>query len=173
MGLPEDVRIKLNGTFTRDLCYLNDKNNVCKIDFKIQTAAWMNMNRGKWQYVSIFPCFIKKYCPIGLHLLENVSSRTGKGENIFDHIGDPEGLFDCEDPITRPLKRFEKEFKISDPSSLLNSRYAEVYNLPINLDVYNVEPRRFPKVYELVLTARFFFGIGIGVLSLANAILHL
>jgi len=133
----------------------------------------MNVKRGKWQYVSIFPCFIKKYCPFSLHLLENVSSRTGKGDNIFDHIDDPEGLFDSEDPIARPLVRFEKEFKISDPSALLNSRYAEIYNLSIHLDVYSIAPKRFQKVYELILTARFFFGMGTGVLSLANAILHL
>ena len=131
------------------------------------------MERGKWQYISIFPCFVKKYCPLSLHLLENVSSRTGKGENIFDHIDDPEELFDSEDPIARPLVRFEKEFKISDPSALLNSRYTEVYNLSIHLDSYNIVPRRFQKVYELILTARFFFGIGTGVLSQAHAILHL
>ena len=173
LGLPEDVRIKLNGTFTRDLYYLDDKSNVCKISFKVQTAAWMNVKRGKWQYVSIFPCFIKKHCPMSLHLLENVSSRTGKGENIFDRIDDPEALLDSEDPIARPLSRFEKEFKISDPSALLNSRYTEIYNLSIRLDAYNIVPKRFQKVYELILTARVFYGMDTGVLSLANAILHL
>lgn len=133
----------------------------------------MNVKREKWQYVSIFPCIIKKYCLFSLHLLENVSSRTGKGDNIFDHIDDPEGLFDSEDPIARPLVQFEKEFRIKDPSALLNSRYAEIYNLSIHLDAYNVIPKRFRKVYELILTARVFFGKGTGVLSLANVILHL
>lgn len=173
LGLSDDVKIKLNGTFVRDLCYLDDKRKVCKISFKIQTAAWMNVEKGKWQYVSIFPCFIKRYCPLSLHLLENVSSRVRKGDNIFDHIDDPEELFDSEDPIVRPLIRFEKEFKISDPSALLNSRYAEIYNQSIRLDAYTIAPKRFKKVYELILTAQFFFGMSTGVLSLANAILNL
>jgi hypothetical protein len=168
-----EVKIKLNGTFTRNLYYLDEKNNVCEISFKIQTAAWMNTSTGKWQYVSIFPCFIKKYCPLSLHLLENISCHTGKGENIFRHIDDPEEFFDCEDPITRPLKRFEKDFKVSDPSALLNSRHVEVYNIPICLDVYTIERKRFQRVYELVLTARVFFGIKEGVLALANSILLL
>lgn len=133
----------------------------------------MNAERGKWQYVSIFPCFIKKYCPQSLHSLENVSSRTGKGKNIFDHIDDPEGLFDSEDPIARPLERFEKEFKISNPSALLNSKYTEIHNRPIQLDAYSIASRRFQKVYELILTARVFFGIKTGALSLVNTIFRL
>lgn len=131
------------------------------------------MKREKWQYVSIFPCFIKKYCSFSLHLLENISCHTGKGENIFDHIDDPEELFDIEDPIARQLVKFEKQFKISDPSALLNSRYTGVYNLPIHLDAYNVEPRQFQKIYELILVARIFFGAGAGVLAATNAILRL
>jgi hypothetical protein len=173
LGLPADIRVKLNGTFTRELCYLDDKSNVCKISFRIQTAAWMNEERGKWQYISIFPCFIKKYCPLSLHLLENVSSRARKGEKIFDHIDDPEKLFDCEDPIVRPLVRFEKTFNISNPTALLNSRYVEIGNRPINLDACSIVHKRFKKTYELVLTARVFFGIEAGVLSLTNSIFRL
>jgi len=173
LELPEDVRIKLNGTFTRDLYYLDSESNIRKIMFKIQTAAWMNAERGKWQYVSIFPCFIKKHCPSSLHLLENASSRTGKGENVLDHIDDPEELFNIEDPIVKPLARFEKEFKISNPSALLNSKYIEIHNQPIQLDANSITPRRFPKVYELILTAKVFFGIKTGVLCLVNTIVRL
>lgn len=173
LGLPESVKLKLNGTFERDLFYLDEENNVCKVIFKIQTAVWMNSETGKWDYVSIFPCFIKKYCPMSLHLLENISCHIRKGENVFRYIDDPEGLFDCEDPLLRPLIIFEKKFKVSNPSALLNSRYVEVYNQPINLDTYNIERRRFQKVYELILTARFFFGVKVGALSLVNAILQL
>jgi len=173
LGFSDNVKIKFNGTFARDLYYIDDMKKVCKISFKIQTAAWMNKITNKWQYISIFPCFIKKYCPMSLNLLENICCLTRKGENIFDHIDDPKGLFDCEDPIARPLKRFEKEFKISNPSALLNSRYAEVYNMSIALDVYNVVPRRFQNVYELIMTATHYFGIVQGVLALSNTILHL
>ena len=110
LGLSENVKIKLNGGFTRDLYYLDERNNVHKIRFKIQTAAWKIRASHKWNYVSIFPCFIKRYCPFSLHMLENISCQTGKGENVFQHIDDPEEFFDCEDPIVSPLVKFEKEF---------------------------------------------------------------
>lgn len=172
MVLSESVKIKLNGTYKRDL-YFDYKNNLCKIIFKIQTAVWMNQETGKWQYVSIIPSFIKKYCPMSLHLLENISSQLGKGENVFGHIDDPKEHFSCEDPLVKTLARFEKEFKISDPSALLNSRYMEIFNQPINLGAYKVEKKRFPKVYELILTARFFFGVATGVLSRTNTLVRL
>lgn len=35
MELPEGIKIKLNGTFKRDLYYLDEENNVCKVNFKI------------------------------------------------------------------------------------------------------------------------------------------
>lgn len=133
----------------------------------------MNAERERWQYVSIFPCFIKKYCPLSLHLLENVSSCTGKGEYVLNHIDDPEKLFDCEDSIVRPLVRLEKTFKISNPSTLLNSRYVEMGNQPINLNACSIALKRFKKVYELVLTARVFFSIETGALSLTNSIFRL
>jgi hypothetical protein len=173
LRLSEDVIIKLNGGFTRDLCYLDGESNIHKIIFRIQTAAWRNTKRGKWQYVSIFPCFIKKHCPQSLHLLENVCSHTGKGESIFDHIDDPEGFFDSEDPIARTLARFEKEFKISDPSALLNSKYVEIHNHPIVLDATSIAAGRFQQVYELIVTARVFFGVKTGVLSLTNTIFQM
>lgn len=139
LGLSENVKIKLNGGFTRDLYYLDEQDHVRKIQFRIQTAAWKYTASGKWNYVSIFPCFIKRYCSISLHTLEKVSCQTGKGENVFWHIDDPEALFDCEDPIVRPLVKLEKEFKISDPSALLNSRYVQVFNRPIDLNAYGVD----------------------------------
>ena len=106
-------------------------------------------------------------------MLENISSRVRKGEKILDHIDDPKELFDCEDPIVRPLVRFEKKFKISNPSAVLNSIYVEMGNQSINLDACTIAPKRFKKVYELVLTARVFFGIETGGLSLTNSIFQL
>jgi len=131
----------------------------------------MNAESGKWQYVSVFPCFIKKYCPLSLHLLENISC-IGKGEYVLSHIDDPEKLFDSEDPLVRPLVVFEKKFKISSPSEVLNSKYAEIHKQPIQLDVSDIASKRFKKVYELVLTARVLFGIETGGLALTNSILQ-
>lgn len=172
LDLPDDIKIKLNGTFTRALSYLDDKGNICKISFKIQTAVWLDAS-GKWQYVSIFPCFIKKYCPLSLHLLENISSRVRKGDKIFDHIDDPEKIFDSEDPIVRSLVRFEKEFEQSNPSALLNFQYIEIHNRAIQSDAYSIASKRFKKVYELVLIASVFFGVETSALSLANSIFRL
>lgn len=173
LKLPDDIKIKMNGTFKRKLIYLDEKSNVGKISFKIQTAAWMDAESGKWQYVSIFPCFIKKYCPLSLHLLENLSSRVRKGDKIFDHIDDPENIFDSEDPIVSMLLRFEKEFKRSNLSVLLNFKYTEIHKRPIKTDADNIASKRFKKVYELVLTASAFFGIEVGALSLVNSIIRL
>lgn len=173
LKLPDDIKIKMNGTFKRKLIYLDEKSNVGKISFKIQTAAWMDAESGKWQYVSIFPCFIKKYCPLSLHLLENLSSRVRKGDKIFDHIDDPENIFDSEDPIVSMLLRFEKEFKRSNLSVLLNFKYTEIHKRPIKTDTDNIASKRFKKVYELVLTASAFFGIEVGALSLVNSIIRL
>ena len=62
LGLSDSVKLKLNGTFGRDL-YLLDKNNCLYQKFyRVQTASWFNRKSGKWKYVSIFPDFIKRYC---------------------------------------------------------------------------------------------------------------
>jgi len=106
-------------------------------------------------------------------MLENISSRERKGDKIFDHIDDPEKLFDCEDSIVRVFLRFEKAFKISDPCVLLNSRYIEMGNEPINLNTSSIASKRFKKLYQLILTARVYFGIETGVLSLTNSIICL
>jgi len=110
---------------------------------------------------------------MSLHLLENISCHTGKGENVFRHIDDPESFFDCEDPIIRPLKTLEKGFKTISHSALLNSKYVEIYNRSISLNTKTKAAKRFQRVYELILVARFFFGIEYGVLSLTNLILQL
>jgi hypothetical protein len=173
LGLSEEVKIKLNGTFTRKLYILDENNNICRVSYKMQTAIWTEPLTNRSIYVSIFPCFIKKYCPLSLHLLENISCNTRKGENVFKHIDDPKCYFDCEDSIMKVLRKFEKEFKIANPSALLNSKYVEVYNRSIRLDSHLTSAMRFQRVFELILVARFFFGIEYGLLSLTNTILRL
>jgi hypothetical protein len=173
LELSENVKIKLNGTFSRRLYLLDRSNRLYSISYKVQTALWKDPTTNKSNYVSIFPNFIKKYCPMSLHLLENISCNIRKGENVFNHIDDPECFFDCEDSILRPLKRFEKEFKTINPSALLNSKYTEVYNGTISINSHLIKDKLFCKVYELVLVARFFFGIEDGVLALSNKILLL
>lgn len=174
LGLPDSVRLKLNGNFKRWLYLIDEKNCIYKARYKIQTAAWFNILTGKWQYVSIFPSFIKQYCQPCLHMLEYISCQVGKGEYFYRHIDDPEGIIDCEDRITRPIRRIEKESVKKNYPALLNSKYTEVYNRPLSSPQNSLpSPRQFPALYNLVLTARQFFGKHQGVLSFVNTILLL
>lgn len=169
LRLPDSVRLKLNGTFKRWLYLIDGDNCLYRFRYKIQTAMWFNGETGKWNYVSIFPNFIKKYCQPSLHMLEYMSCHVGKGENIFRHMDDPDEILDCEDSIVEPLRRIEKACLSSNYTALLNSRYTMVFNRPLVLSASEVlATRRFSALYTLVLTARKFFGRHVGVLSLAN-----
>ena len=170
LGLPDSVRLKLNGTFERELYLLNEKNCIFQVTYQIQTALWFN--NGKWQYVSIFPDFIKRYCRPGLHILEYISCKLRKGENFFKHIDDPEAILDCEDSVTMPARRIEKECMKLKYSALLNSRYAEIYNMSLPA-IPLMKTMMFPALYNLVLTARYFFGENLGVFSCVNNIIRL
>ena len=90
LRLPDSVKLKLNGTFGRWLHLLDADNRLYRKFYRIQTAVWFDEEEGKWRYVSIFPNFIKKYCPPCLNMLEYIGCRIRKGEDIFKHIDDPE-----------------------------------------------------------------------------------
>lgn len=134
----------------------------------------MNNETGKWQYISIFPNFIKRYCPQCLNMFEYISCQVGKGENVFKHIDDPEGFFDCEDRITKPIRRIEKECLKFNYQALLNSKYTEIYNTSLPGAVNSSKAtKRFSVLFDLLCTARYFFGKQYGVLSYVNRIIHL
>lgn len=172
LELPDSVKLKLNGTFGRWLHLLGDDNCLYRNSYRIQTAVWFNECSGKWQYVSIFPNFIKRYCSPCLDILEYISCRIRKGEDIFEHIDDPEGILNCEDRITKLLRRIEKECDRDNFPALLNSRYTDVYNRPLSVPTKKVAGR-FPVLHNLVAIARQFFGKQQGVLSLVNTIILL
>ncbi len=107
-------------------------------------------------------------------MLEYISCQVGEGENIFRHIDDPEEILDCEDRIVRPIRRIEKECRNSSYLALLNSRYVSVYNRPLLVSDKEVAAtRRFSTLFNLVLTARSFFGKQYGLLNLVNAVILL
>ncbi|MDD2502254.1 MAG: hypothetical protein PHG58_00130 [Clostridia bacterium] len=89
LGLPDSVRLKLNGTFARWLILIDEDNCIYRKRFQVQTALWLNDNTNEWQYVSIFPNFIKRYCCPSLCTLEYISCHIGKGENFYRYIDDP------------------------------------------------------------------------------------
>ena len=173
MGLSEGIRLKLNGTFGRWLYFLDEDDRLYKTRYLIQTALWDNPVTGKKTYVSIFPNFIKQYCQPSLHLLEHISRHTGKGEDILRHIDDPEGLVNCEDRFVRTMKRLEIDCSKANYPALLNSRYTEIYNIPVTVSSCNILPRRYPWMYSLVTTAVQYFGKYTGVLSLVNTVITL
>jgi hypothetical protein len=172
LGLPDSVRLKLNGTFGRWLYLLGGDNCLYQSFYRVQTAVWFSESLGKWQYVSIFPNFIKKYCSPCLDILEYISCRIRKGEDVFKHIDDPEGILDCEDCITKPIRRIEKECNKDNYPALLNARYTDVYNRPLSISAKKVDGR-FSILHNLVTTARQFFGMQHGVISLVNMIILL
>lgn len=107
-------------------------------------------------------------------MLEYISCQVRKGEFFYRHIDDPKGFLDCEDRITRPIKRMEKESGECNYPALLNSRYTDVYNRPLHIQNNNTKPaKQFPVLYNLVLVARQFFGKQQGVLSLVNTVILL
>jgi hypothetical protein len=174
LGLSEDVRLKLNGSFGRWLNLLDENDRLYMVRYRIQTALWRNPETGSDTYVSIFPNFIKRYCQPCLHLLEHISYHVGKGEDILRYIDDPEGLVSCEDRFAGIMKRLESDCSNANYPALLNSRYTEVYNRPITIpdsSIGGVE--RYPWMFSLVATAIQYFGRRTGVLSLANTVILL
>lgn len=169
LNLGEEVKLKLNGTFKRNLYLLDDKDCLYKVMIKIQTALWYDPNTYTKHYVSIMPSFIKKYCPVSLTTLEHTTCETKEGENVFDHIDDPQGNIDCEDTISRPIKRIELVATKHKLSALLNAKYTEAYNTSLNMkDSDKESPRKYKVIYELIQTARKYFGVKFGVLSRIN-----
>lgn len=169
LGISDSVRLKLNGTFERELYLLDENNCMYSVKYSIQTALWLNDKTGKWQYVSIFPDFIKRYVKPCLHLLEYISCHLRKGENIYRYIDDPKEIIDCEDRLIKPLNRIEKDCLKYNYSGLLNSKYTDIYNRPLVIsNKESIIQMQFDVMYLLVLTARLFFGKHNGVISFAN-----
>lgn len=169
LNIWDSIRLKLNGTFERGLYLIDEINNLYSVRLKIQTAAWFNNITRKWQYVSIFPNFIKRWYQPCLNLLEYVSLKVGKGEDIFKHIDDPRELFLCEDRIAGAIKRLGMKCTKLDLEALLNSKYTQVFNRSVPAKYFEERRiRRFPGMYSLVITARYFFGKDSGVLALLN-----
>ncbi|MDQ2088266.1 hypothetical protein RBH29_17720 [Herbivorax sp. ANBcel31] len=167
----DSVKLKLNGTFKRQL-YLLDKNNcLYSVEYRVQTALWFNDKTSKWQYVSIFPSFIKKYIQPCINLLEYISCKTRKGENIFEHIDDPKEILDCEDRIVNIIKGIENNCNEFNYTALLNSKYTQVYNTPLIIETKSLSQKLFGTLYMLVITARAFSGKQEGVLALINSLI--
>lgn len=174
LNLSDSVGLKLNGTFERWLYLIDENSCLYRVRIGIQTALWFNVVTGKWQYVSIFPNFIKRWYQPCLNMLEYISLKVGKGEDILKHIDDPKELILCEDCIAGAIKRLEISCAKLNVEALLNSRYTQIFNKPIPAKNFREEKiKRFPRMYSLIITARYFFGTDNGVLARLNTKIHL
>jgi len=103
-------------------------------------------------------------------MLEYISLKVGKGEDILKHIDDPKELIPCEDCIAGAIKRLEISCTKLNVEALLNSKYTQIFNEPIPAKNFREEKiKRFPRMYSLIITARYFFGTDNGVLARVNA----
>lgn len=180
LNLPEDSKIKLNGTFKRKLCLLDKACNLYELIFKVQTALYFEPQTGKARYVSIIPNFIKKHCRFSLSVFEHLAERTKEGETVFKHLYDPLCLIECEDDIVRRLTCMEEEASMHKFSALLNSRYTLIHNKTLinsqtllNLNNKKKESMRFKALYELIIIAQMYFGVKSATFSLANKLINL
>jgi hypothetical protein len=165
----EVVRLKLNGTFGRNLELLDLSGNLYIIRFRIQTASWED-STGEQHYVSIFPNFIRKFTRPCLSVLEYISCNTRKGEDIFSHIDDTDNIHSCEDRMAHILEALDKKCDEKDYTGVLNVRYTTAFNRPITISTEEVSRNRFPYVFTLILMARKYFGMHFGGLAAAWSI---
>jgi len=174
LNLSDSVRLKLNGTFKRCLFLIDESDCLHKVIYKIQTALWFDETAGKWTYVSIFPKFIKRWYQSCLHLLEYISCKVRKGEDILVHIDDPKEILLCEDRIAVAIKRLEKHCIKINCEALLNSKYTQIFNRPLPEKGFGmVDNMRFHVLHSLIHSAGNFFGLTNRVLSLVNGIIRL
>ncbi|WP_139376140.1 hypothetical protein, partial [Clostridium oryzae] len=93
--IPESDKLKKNGTFKRDLYFL-DGNEIKYARVKIQTLLWTRADGNK-VYISVFPTNIIKYNKADTNLIEFISRNVKEGESVFDYVNDSENCLDCED----------------------------------------------------------------------------
>jgi len=158
LNLSNSIRLKFNGSFKRWIYLLDEHDCLYKVRIKIKTAAWFNENTRKWQYVSIFPNFIKRWHQSSLNLLEYTSCIVRKGEDVFWHIDDPKELLLCEDSITGAIKRIEKDIDDINCVALLNSKYTLIFNRPVHFKWFeDVKFMRFETLFSLIVMAKQYF----------------
>jgi hypothetical protein len=162
----EVVRLKLNGTFGRNLELLDPSGNVYIVMFRIQTALWED-STGEQYYVSVFPNFIRKFTRPCLSVLEYISCNIGKGEDIFSHIDDRNNIHSCEDRMAHLLEALDKKCAEKNYTVVINARYTPAFNRSITIPTKEVSRKRFPHLFTLILVAREYFCVHWGSLAAA------
>ena len=160
-NIPETDYLKKNGTFDRGIYYLVD-GNLEYARIKIQKLQWTTIVDGKETriYLSVFPSFVIKYNKVSADSIEYISNNCRKGEDIFTVINDPECILSSEDLLHRACQKVNKTCISRNYASILNTRYTEVYEVPISLPdlIDKINDYRYPANYELYQTGKIFIG---------------
>ena len=167
--IPYTDKLKKNGTFKRNLIFTVGTDLKLMI-VRIQTLLWTTAS-GEKHYISVFPNFIIKYNPLTTPLIELISSNVRKDEDIFNHLNDPENLFDSETELAHSCLRVELACKNKMFAAILNSRLTNAFNTIARIEL--PKNARYPEICTLIAMAKLFFASPVqSVLTLANKYFH-
>lgn len=173
-NIPETDGLKKNGGFYRGIYYLVDE-NLQYSRIKIQKLQWTTIVDGEEKkiYISIFPSFIIKYNKVSADTIEHISNNLRKGEDIFTVIDDSECILSSEDLLHRACQKLNDSIKYRNYASVLNTKYTEIFQIPITLEdlVFEMDNYRYPANYELFKTGEIFTARSTGVFTKLNRIL--
>lgn len=164
------VKIKRNGGWERTFVfYVNGRLYVKRVF--IQKMLWYD-SYGKGHYISVFPSIVIEYCPLSAGLVEFIISNVGKGEDIFEHVNDPDFIIDCEDPLAKPCRNLEKRCVREGYTYIAARMYTSVFNKLPSVATTNFSPR-FPHLYMLYSVGCLYFGCDTGIFSRLNSVIKI
>jgi hypothetical protein len=170
-NIPITDHLKKNGTFDRDIYYLINC-NLKYTRIKIQKLQWTTNIDGKEKkiYISVFPSFVIKYNKVSADTIEYISKTTRKGEDIFTVINDLDCILSSEDLLHKACQKVNEACSNHNYASILNTRYTEVYEVPISFPelINEINDYRYSASYELYRTGKIFTGKVNDVLATLN-----
>jgi len=174
-NIPETDHLKKNGTFKRGIYYLHN-NNLQYTRIKIQKLQWTTIIDGEEEkiYLSVFPSFVIKYNKVSADAIEYISNTCRKGEDIFTVINDPKCVLSSEDLLHKACQKVNEACIQRNYASILNTKYTEVYEVPISFPelIDKTSDYRYAANLELYKTGKIFTGeiAKHGVLAVLNSI---
>jgi hypothetical protein len=147
IGLDKSVKIKKNGSWTRNLYYFSSNNTIRYTRVKILKYQWIDEFNEK-HYISVFPDFIIRWCSLSCEILDLVSN-LGKGENLFNYINDFYGLIDSGDEIIDPASCLEKRIIKNNFIISITLKIATTFDVipSVNKDI--VDTKYFPNLFTI------------------------
>jgi len=161
LQISETDYLKKNGTYDRGIYYLHNS-NLQYTRIKIQKLQWTTIIDGEEKkiYLSVFPSFVIKYNKVSVDTIEYISNTCREGEDIFTVINDPECVISSEDLLHRACKKVNDACIQGNYASILNTKYTEVYEVPISFPelINEISDYRYAANFELYKTGKIFTG---------------